>query len=284
MYISDMKQLNKLGHPLFLGSLAVLLLNDFVWKTSFNNAITGKLSDFAGLFAFAYSFSCLLPAWTKPVHLMTGLLFILWKSPLAGPFIHICNHIGLPVSRVIDYTDLMALAVLPLSLLIYRRTTPYAVRPVVLSVILCISFFTFCATSQVRRDSQRWIAADRTYTFACSRQELVSRLNRETIKVLKSRIYRNHFHIDFDSRSGSFVNRDSKDTLARIIDYTTVGSTDTIVYNSSLVKVLIAGNDSISSLHLVQIASFGGNNDPDKYAMDAFEQEVIKKLRKPASN
>jgi hypothetical protein len=54
--------LAKLGAPVFLLSLATLLLNDFVFKPSFPGMVTGKLSDLAGLFAFGCFWCSLLAA------------------------------------------------------------------------------------------------------------------------------------------------------------------------------------------------------------------------------
>ena len=39
-----------LSSPGFLVALAVLLANDLWWKAAYDNWLTGKLSDFAGLF------------------------------------------------------------------------------------------------------------------------------------------------------------------------------------------------------------------------------------------
>lgn len=49
-----------LSHPLTLGSLAVLLLNDHWLKQAAPSALTGKLSDFAGLFFFPFLLSAML--------------------------------------------------------------------------------------------------------------------------------------------------------------------------------------------------------------------------------
>jgi len=46
--------LTALGHPITLASVALLILNDHVLKRSVPSALTGKLSDFAGLFFFPY--------------------------------------------------------------------------------------------------------------------------------------------------------------------------------------------------------------------------------------
>ena len=47
---------------------------------------------------------------------LSGLFFIFWKSPLSENLIHFYNHFSLlPISRIVDYSDLIALAVLPFS-------------------------------------------------------------------------------------------------------------------------------------------------------------------------
>src|SRR5688572_32934102 len=51
-----------LQHPLSLLSIAVLLLNDHVFKTISPSWITGKLSDFAGLFFFPFIVAVILSA------------------------------------------------------------------------------------------------------------------------------------------------------------------------------------------------------------------------------
>lgn len=42
-----------LANPVFISSLLLLLLNDFVFKPVYHNWLTGKLSDFCGLIAAA---------------------------------------------------------------------------------------------------------------------------------------------------------------------------------------------------------------------------------------
>jgi hypothetical protein len=98
--------------PSYLTALAVLVLNDLWWKYAWPGPITGKLSDFAGLFAFAVFFACVS---RRPAAacIGTGVAFVIWKSPLVEPLL-----VG-PVSRVADVTDLLALAILPLA---YRHS------------------------------------------------------------------------------------------------------------------------------------------------------------------
>ncbi len=59
--------------PVFLASLALLLVNDFYLKAQFGNWFTGKLSDFAGLIAFALFWSAVFPRHAKLVHIGTGI-------------------------------------------------------------------------------------------------------------------------------------------------------------------------------------------------------------------
>jgi len=48
------RSLRALGHPLTLASIALLLLNDHLFKRTYPSALTGKLSDLAGLFFFPF--------------------------------------------------------------------------------------------------------------------------------------------------------------------------------------------------------------------------------------
>jgi len=92
-----------------------LLLNDFHGKATYHNWLTGKLSDIAGIFIFLVFLTALFPNYKKVWVLSTAVLFIIWKSPLAEPAIQLFNHIGISISRTIDYTDLIALLVLQLT-------------------------------------------------------------------------------------------------------------------------------------------------------------------------
>ena len=81
------RRLDALLAPPALGALALLLLNDFVLKPAFHNALTGKLSDFAGLFLFAVFWIAVFPRHRGLVVLATAAGFVFWKSPAAQPLI-----------------------------------------------------------------------------------------------------------------------------------------------------------------------------------------------------
>ena len=143
-----------LTHPLALAALALLALNDHYLKAAYHNALTGKLSDVAGVL--------LLPFFLKAVTRcnnwlalgITAVFFTWWKSPLSQPAIDAFNGLGLfHAGRVIDYTDLWALLALPLTYLALKKEprTPrlpafrtqnlakYLVFPVCLLVLVATS-------------------------------------------------------------------------------------------------------------------------------------------------
>lgn len=117
-------------------AIAILLLNDHVWKRDSPSWLTGKLSDFAGLL-FAPYLAILLASVVPPrssarlaralpvaAYAGVGALFVALKlSPLsAAPLLAMARLTGADVSIVIDPTDLIALSVLPISFAIWRRS------------------------------------------------------------------------------------------------------------------------------------------------------------------
>lgn len=109
-------------HPLFITSLLVLILNDQFWKAAYGNWLTGKLSDFAGLAVFYLLASSILPRHRKAIFWGTALFFIWFKSSLSQPFLDLmAASLHITLTRVVDYSDLIALVILPLA---------YRIKPV----------------------------------------------------------------------------------------------------------------------------------------------------------
>lgn len=148
------KQTTLLFHPAFLLSLSVLICNDFFWEAHYHNWLTGKLSDVAGLVVLPVFMMTFFPKQKKEILLFTALFFSWWKFPFSETSIHFINQIfSLPVSRVVDYTDLFALPAL---------FAAGAIKPVSLSfnrqAALCmqcslgaLTVFALCATSMPYR-------------------------------------------------------------------------------------------------------------------------------------
>jgi len=101
---------------IFISGVLLLFLNDHYLKWEFSNWITGKISDFAGLLIFPMFLRFLFPLLSRIAVLLTGVLFILWKLPVSDPIIALYNRIAvIPITRTIDYSDLIALSILPLA-------------------------------------------------------------------------------------------------------------------------------------------------------------------------
>ena len=135
----------------FLFSLGVLLLNDFFLKDKFPGIITGKISDFAGLFAFPYFFAAFFPKKRKIIYFSTFIGFILWKLPITDIFIEFWNqYMSYSIGRIIDYTDYIALLILPVS---YFYKSNYHIQLNLAFIktakigIIGVSLFSFLATA-----------------------------------------------------------------------------------------------------------------------------------------
>jgi photosystem II stability/assembly factor-like uncharacterized protein len=163
-----------LGSPLGIASVAVLVLNDHVLKQVAPSAITDKLGDFTGLFFAPYVLLLAvgaLPLRLSPcaeLHLarsayaVVGLLFVALKASTVSAAILaslLAAVLGQPAVIVVDPTDLVALAVLPVSYLVWIRRRPGVASVVVFrlrhaSIAIC-AVFAMVATSQ----PQPWITS-----------------------------------------------------------------------------------------------------------------------------
>ena len=145
----------------FVLALAVLLVNDWFLKQAFPGFITGKLSDFAGLAVVALPLFAAFPRHARAIYLAIGGAFLWWKSPASGSFISYMNDV-LPFSigRTVDYSDLVALAVLPMCSRFAANEPRSAVRSDtlrrwLLPPVLVAALFGVMATSQapaIRKD------------------------------------------------------------------------------------------------------------------------------------
>lgn len=113
-----------LRHPLTIASIVLLVLNDHVFKVIVPSTLTGKLSDFAGLFFFPFLVAAILSLARFEISTgkigataigVTGLGFFLLKTT---PLINSVSAqaastiLGRPVAYVLDPTDALALMML----------------------------------------------------------------------------------------------------------------------------------------------------------------------------
>lgn len=120
-------------HPAWLGALALLALNDHVLKSSglLPGALTGKLSDFAGLFLAPALLAVIVGVKTRRAwicaHLLIGLVFAaLQLSPfVAAAWSQLFSAFGLGWTTTMDVSDLMACVALVAS---FHLWTPHALE------------------------------------------------------------------------------------------------------------------------------------------------------------
>ncbi|HLP93614.1 MAG TPA: hypothetical protein VK168_06235 [Saprospiraceae bacterium] len=157
----------------FLLGLSILLLNDFIWKNEYHNWLTGKLSDFSGLFVFALFWIVFFPQYRTKILWGIGLFFIYWKSAFSQPFIDSWNNI-LPFSiqRTVDPSDLLALVMLPLAFGYLRsgqHQPSLRLHPI---LPISVAAFAFMATSY-RTD----VDIQKAYQLPFPKDTLLTRLN-----------------------------------------------------------------------------------------------------------
>lgn len=167
-----------LSSPGFVISILILLLNDFYLKAELHNWFTGKLSDFAGLFAFSLFFLSFFDKSRKLVLTIIGVLFLLWKSHLSEGFIEFWNSFApFNIARIVDYTDLLALIVLPFANVYAVKERGLSNVKVPKMVAFSVAIFAFMATSQPYDDSFIGVELDFQTNLDTTISETVNRLN-----------------------------------------------------------------------------------------------------------
>lgn len=138
-------KLRSISNLPFLACLGLLLINDFYLKAEYHNWLTGKLSDVCGLYVFASFWSAIFPDRKRAVYLTTALLFAIWKSPYSQGFIDFFSENLYTITRIVDFSDLVALLVLPLGFFyVPSHSVKIRLNPLPIAFLTVISF---CATS-----------------------------------------------------------------------------------------------------------------------------------------
>lgn len=156
---ASLKRLDLLRSPIFLFALGALVANDWALKPLFHNALTGKLSDFAGLAAFTLFLCSLWRNRRLAIALGVSAAFTLWKSSYAQVLIDAANNwLPFHMSRTVDYTDLVALPAVWMCCAYANRLTLLPMRTLQVWFIATFSLVAFTATSAPRRESVRLMA------------------------------------------------------------------------------------------------------------------------------
>lgn len=272
----------------FILSLAILLINDLFLKNHYGNWITGKLSDFAGLFIFPLFWTIIFPRSKDKIYFATAIVFIYWKTIYSDSLINFINEYSvLNLSRVVDFTDLIALSILPFSYLYERKNnkTFITINP---TFIVILASFSFIATSY---NSE--IEYEKTYSFNYS------------IDTLKSRIYYlKTIENEFEKRKDDYIldstgkyrihkfNGDTIDAKKPPLDRFIKDTMDLFVFEDFCfegydAKIVISGDDMKSKIEVLRFhhkcpedeKTLTQWNDDEKILSKSFEEKVISKLK-----
>ncbi|MFB6257447.1 MAG: hypothetical protein ABEH38_02045 [Flavobacteriales bacterium] len=275
-------QLCSLKAPPFLLALLLLLVNDLYLKGAFPNAFTGKLSDFAGLFVFAVFLSSIFPRAIRTISVLTGVLFILWKSPWSQGAIDAWN--GLPlfqVGRTEDWSDLTALSVLPL--VYVHQAWSSGQKGVKISPVLpmLLSCFAILATSYRSEVDHR-----KDYEFSCPPDSLMKWLHSEVSHVRTSRIWERRPR---DTAKSLYVHRYEGDTITaerygliekELADTIVIDVRDSILGSFRAYMLIEGGKGKFSELRSFQFRFNAPNKEKHAERLPGvFERRVIAPLR-----
>lgn len=147
----------------FIASLLLLLINDAWLKAAHPGLVTGKLSDVAGTALVTLLLLALCRHRPGAVYACVAAVFAWWKSPLSQPFLDAANSV-LPVAigRTVDYTDLLALAVMPLCRPVVTNPHTFAipgqrVRRLLVAPLAALTLFGVMASSVLPLTRQDYV-------------------------------------------------------------------------------------------------------------------------------
>ncbi len=160
---SNINKHNLIINPLFILALFLLIANDFYLKANYPSWITGKLSDFTGIYIFSIFFGYLLLSKLRSIkslviYLITiSFVFTIWKiGPITEIFEPLFIKTGLPMPyKTTDPTDLFCLPVLLFSFLQLKKHMGHGyyeihkglIKKLSLISLLILSTFSIMATS-----------------------------------------------------------------------------------------------------------------------------------------
>ena len=207
-------KLTLLTDKVFLFGLLCLLTNDLILKYQIGGFITGKLSDISGLFIFPFFWSILFERHHLRIYLFTALIFVIWKTPLSTDLLSWTNNnLGTGFARVVDYTDLAALSVLPISYHYSRkriqvRTGNACPNRMFALLITGVSLFAFVATSLPRKRLNTDLYIGESYIIELNKEEIFrNRIEpaRSLNDSLKSNLADSLFFLGFGGGGHDFI-------------------------------------------------------------------------------
>lgn len=189
-----MRNKNLILNYVFLSCLLVLFMNDHFFKFYYTSWFTGKLSDVVGIILLPMLITYIFPKLKENSVFASGLFFIFWKSPFSQSFINIYNTVSpIDIHRVIDYSDLMVLLLLPIPYFLIKNDhvfENFVIRKIHAAVVLFPTVFVLMSTSQANGytySPESGKLAFRHFSFDIKKTEgdLLKKLEEQNLTVVK---------------------------------------------------------------------------------------------------
>lgn len=272
----------------FILALTILLLNDFYFKSYYGNWLTGKVSDFAGLFVFPLFWTILFPKLKDKIYFASAIIFIYWKTIYSEPLIHIINQYSIiNLNRVVDLTDLLALLILPFSYSYLQKDSKIyiTINPI---FIIILTSFSFIATSYNTE-----IEYKKAYTFDYPIDTLKTKIY--YLKTIANQYEKEKENYILDS-TGKYkihkYNWDTIDAKKPPIDKFAKDTMDLFIFEDFCfqgydAKLVISGDNMKSKIKVLGFRhscpknekSLTQWNDDEEILSESFENKVIKQLK-----
>lgn len=226
-------------------SLVLLLLNDHVLKYQYPGWFSGKASDFAGVFLVVLVLRGTFQTRAALVSIGVAVAFTWWKSSYSQYLIDFLNEYTLvTITRTVDYTDLLALFVIPIANYVHTNRTRFSLKMKFTEIlkipVMVVAMFAIMGTSvmmphhnyQIRKENteqsidvakaieiiKREVAPYDIECVTCDPNENTGYFKSEDIE-LKYSVLENNRGIEFDIRGvpgGMFIGGGSWDEMEAI--------------------------------------------------------------------
>jgi hypothetical protein len=245
-------------------------------KDLFQNWITGKMSDFAGLFVFPLFWAAFLPRRATYIYVVVAFGFIFWKSPYSEPLIDNLNLVlPLTVRRIVDLSDLLALVVLAPSYTYSQhaqrepaRLFTYSprIKKVLAYGICLLSVFAFTAT---QFEGEQRISFDKEYELNMPRDKAIDRLDKIGLK------YVSYYRLpDYSPGSNNKLTEEERG------QYTVTPVTGLCLGSvHANITLHTTGNMTVLKLRSIEFRCNERIPEHKKELLTIFELEVVDKLR-----
>ncbi len=215
-----------------------------------------------GLFIFPLFWAALLPKFRKAVYTITALLFIYWKSSWSQPFVDWLSVQHIPITRVVDYTDLIGLSVLPFSYKFLNNTRFNNAKKVWVTPVAVISFIAFCATSTPywyhRKPAGVQYTYQKQFKTKYTREQLFAKMDSLGFRYIIDTSYSIWNQIQTDS-----LNYKSKTDTHAVIEFYRINN---VVYKQDTLRELYIGYTPGQVRNYIEVYGYRVDDTSNWYA------------------